>query len=58
MLLQQGAHVGVTGEIPLSARVATLTTHVNEICQRLRTCCTLVKIRTLSTEGVSRHDRL
>jgi hypothetical protein len=45
-------------EIPLASRVTAFITHMDEICERLSSCGSLMKIRSLSAKGVGCHHRL
>src|SRR3954462_3856241 len=58
MLTQHWRHLSLFAEVALGAGIAAATARVNEIGQRLRSCCTFVEVRSLPAERVCRHHRL
>src|SRR6185436_2359360 len=58
LLLENRADVGTGSKVRLSARVAALTAHVNQIGERLSSRCSLVKVSALPAEGIRRDYAL
>ncbi|HEX2722254.1 MAG TPA: hypothetical protein VHM24_05005, partial [Gemmatimonadaceae bacterium] len=58
VFLEKRADFSLLGKIPLPARVATLTAHMDQVRERLCTSGALVEICPLSSKGIGRYHGL